>query len=116
MPHRASNSAPAMPIESIPEARHMGVRFPIGRLCRALLLVAVLVWLDLGLAWAHEDEVHTESGLSGSKISAIVLIGSIVVGILVGLFLWKWRGSLRPSKAHAPTRAHTRARRRRSRT
>ena len=88
----------------------MGVQFQIGRLCLALLLAAVPVWLDLGLAWAHEGEVHTGGGLSTAETSAIVLIGSVVVGILVGLFLWKWRvGSLRSSAAHAP------ARRRRSR-
>ena len=93
----------------------MGVRFPHGRIYLGLLLALVPVWLDPGLAWAHEDELHTGGGLSGAETAAIVLIGSIVVGILVWLFLWKLRvGSLRSSVVQAPARH--RPRRRRSRT
>ncbi len=79
----------------------MGDRFASGRLCLKLLLAAVLIWLNPGLALANGGGVHP-GGLSGGASLAIILAGVVLTGILIAFFLWKGRQTLPSSAPSAP--------------
>jgi hypothetical protein len=64
----------------------------------AILLGALASWSDVGLSLAHTGEVHIGS-LSSAASLAIIVIAVLVVAIFVGLFLLRWRESVREATA-----------------
>ena len=68
------------------------------KLVLALLLGVVASWLNVGLSLAHEEELHL-GGLSRTATVAVIVVGVLVVGLFVGLFVLAWK---RSTQASAP--------------
>ena len=62
----------------------------------ALLLGASASWLSVGLSLAHEEDIHL-GGLSRTASVTIIVVGLLLVGLFVGLFVLSWRRSIQSS-------------------
>ncbi len=68
------------------------------KLCLALLLGTVASWLNGAHAEANGGDVHI-GGLSGGTSLAIIVIGVVVAGLFIGLFVLRWRQAAQSSTA-----------------
>ena len=66
----------------------------IRKLGLALLLGTAASWLNVGLSLAHEEDIHL-GGLSRTASVTVIVVGVLLIGLFIGLFVLSWRRSLR---------------------
>ena len=66
------------------------------KLGQALLWGATASWLNAGLSLAHEEDIHL-GGLSRTASVTIIVVGLLLVGLFLGLFVLSWGRSAQSS-------------------